>query len=448
MEMRDLPSVDALAAKLAADTDLPSALVLQIARDTIERARTALLEGRDVDNITGDATERVKAITTSRPTAIINGTGVLLHTNLGRAPLPNHAARASEAIAVSASNVELDITTGTRSKRHDYLGALLPVVTGAEAGFAVNNNAGALLLALASIAGHGGSVAVSRGELIEIGGSFRLPSLMEASGAHLVEVGTTNRTRLSDYAAVAGDVDAILKVHPSNYRIDGFAEEASYAALADVASSHGVPFIADIGSGLMDETAPWLGSADHTWLGSEPGVVQTVAAGADLVLFSGDKLLGGPQAGIIVGKEASVQKAMQHPIARAVRLDGPSIASLCSVLESYANADVRSIPFWAMATATVEELAQRANAIAQTLGSGVSVTRSEAVPGAGSVPGRTIDSIALRIDGHADGIWRSLASHTPAVIATRRDGAVYVDLRSVDPSHDDDVTSALRAALA
>ena len=263
MEMRELPSVDALALDLKAGTDLPDALVLGVVRRSIDEARAAIQASTDPGDLREHVRQQFADISASRPTIVINATGVLLHTNLGRAPVTGSSASVSAEIASSASNVELDIRTGRRSKRHDYLSALLPVVTTAEAGFAVNNNAGALLLALASVAGSGGRIAVSRGELIEIGGSFRLPSLMKASGAELVEVGTTNRTRLSDFEAVADDVDGILKVHPSNYRIDGFHEDASYEDLSKLATARGIPFIADIGSGLMDESAPWLGEADQ-----------------------------------------------------------------------------------------------------------------------------------------------------------------------------------------
>ena len=447
MEMRELPSVDALALDLKAGTDLPDALVLGVVRRSIDEARAAIQASTDPGDLREHVRQQFADISASRPTIVINATGVLLHTNLGRAPVTGSSASVSAEIASSASNVELDIRTGRRSKRHDYLSALLPVVTTAEAGFAVNNNAGALLLALASVAGSGGRIAVSRGELIEIGGSFRLPSLMKASGAELVEVGTTNRTRLSDFEAVADDVDGILKVHPSNYRIDGFHEDASYEDLSKLATARGIPFIADIGSGLMDESAPWLGEADKGWLRSEPGVKQTVAAGANLVLFSGDKLLGGPQAGIVVGTTDDVERAMKHPIARAVRLDGQSIASLASTLEMYAEARVLEIPFWRMASSSVDEIRERSGHVIAGLGEAVSLVDAESVPGAGSVPGESIPTIAIRIQGSADTIWESLANGAVPVIATRREGAVYLDLRSVNPADDPTVATAVASAI-
>lgn len=452
MELRDLPAVDQLARQASEQTSLPEALVLGIARRCIDDARASIENGIEPADPADTLARAIADIEASRPRIVINATGVLLHTNLGRAPLLDETAREASSIAASASNVEIDVRTGRRSKRHDYLRSILPVVTGAEAGFAVNNNAGALLLALASVAGGGGKVAVSRGELIEIGGSFRLPSLMEASGAALVEVGTTNRTRLADYEAVAGDVDAILKVHPSNYRIDGFAEEATYGELATLASSIGIPFIADVGSGLLDVSAPWLGDADRRWLASEPGVRQTVEQGASMVLFSGDKLLGGPQAGVMVGTADAIGRAMDHPVARAVRLDGSSIAALAATFDLYAESRVLEIPFWRMASASITEIRDRATAVIAAVSKGtrdqVSVIDGESLPGAGSVPGESIPTAVIRLEGPTDDIWASLARSELPVIASRRDGAVFIDLRSVDPRDDKVVAAAIAAAVS
>jgi L-seryl-tRNA(Ser) seleniumtransferase len=349
--------------------------------------------------------------------------------------------------AATAGNVEIDLRTGRRASRHAYLSTVVRAVTDAEDGFAVNNNAGALLLALASVAGDGGRVAVSRGELIEIGGSFRLPELMRASGATLVEVGTTNRTRISDFHRVAHDMDAILKVHPSNYRIEGFQEEASTADLARLASERGIPFIHDVGSGLIDERAPWLGDARRDWLAHEPGVRQSLALGSDLVLFSGDKLLGGPQAGVVVGSAVAVERARRHPIARAVRLDGGTIAALGATLECYLSDQVLTLPFWRMASASVDEIGERATVVSAGV-AGTSIVEGGSVPGAGSVPGRTIPTRLIRIEGDEDAIWSHLASDDDhPVVGFRRDGAVHLDLRSVLPRDDDRVRDALQRAL-
>ncbi len=445
--LSDLPAITTLANTIGDRFDLPGALLTHACQLAVDEAREVIRADGDADPV--EIALRILAdMWAARPRPVINATGVLLHTNLGRAPLESTVSQQSGVIHRSASNVEIDIRTGRRSKRHDYLRRLLPLVTGAEAGFAVNNNAGALLLALASVAGSGGSVAVSRGELIEIGGSFRLPDLMAASGAHLLEVGTTNRTRAADYAAVADRVDAILKVHPSNYRIDGFQQEATYGELSTIASAAGIPLIADVGSGLIDQTAPWLGDGDRSWLADEPGVIQTIAAGADLVLFSGDKLLGGPQCGVIVGSAAAVRAAMKHPIARAVRLDGGSIAAVAYTFEMYADQHVLEIPFWQMAAADVEVIDSRCREVVSGLGGDVAVVPVDSVPGAGSVPGTTIPSRAIAIRGDADTVWATLAAAPIPIIATRRRGSVYLDLRSVLPRDDDAVREAVARLLS
>lgn len=447
MDLSKLPSVDALVADLSEVFDLPVPMVTDAARRAVDTARAEIRAGRGADPITL-ASALLTDLESSRPRRVINATGVLLHTNLGRAPIAGATADRTSTILSSASNVEIDVRTGRRSKRHDYLDTLIPLVTHADAGFAVNNNAGALLLALASAAGTGGRVAVSRGELIEIGGSFRLPDLMAASGAELVEVGTTNRTRINDYAAVAGTVDAILKVHPSNYRIDGFAEEATYAELAQLSARHGVPFIADVGSGLIDERAPWLSGCDRSWLAGEPGVIQTIRSGADLVLFSGDKLLGGPQGGIIVGKAEAVARSKSHPIARAVRLDGSSIAAIADTFELYANQQVSRIPFWSMVCATLDDIETRSRAVIDGIDGSITIVDGASVPGAGSTPGATIPTRLIRLEGNADRTWSQLADAPTPVVTSRRDGAVYVDLRSVLPSDDGAVRAALISVVA
>ncbi len=442
MNLSDLPAITTLAETVGIGSDLPRPVVTYACQVAVDRARDAIRAGEDADPEML-ATATLADIVAARPRSVINATGVLLHTNLGRAPLYLPTAERLAYIHASASNVEIDIRTGKRSKRHDYLSVLLPLVTHAEAGFAVNNNAGALLLALASVAGSGGRVAVSRGELIEIGGSFRLPDLMAASGAELVEVGTTNRTRAADYAAVVHSVDAILKVHPSNYRIDGFQQEASYTELSDLASSARIPFIADIGSGLIDENAPWLAERDRSWLSDEPGVIQTVASGTDLVLFSGDKLLGGPQCGIIVGTKEAVVAAMRHPIARALRLDAGAIAAVADTLELYADQRVLDIPFWRMASATVADIGERSETVIEDVPLDVTLVDGASVPGAGSVPGATIPTKLIRISGDANELWKVLAGAPVPVIATRRANSVFLDLRSVLPADDGAVHAAM-----
>ncbi len=433
MDLQDLPRVDDLAAHVA-ETGLPRQLAISLAREAIDTARDQIRNGGSPDVVAAAMASAVQ-IKTGRPTRIVNATGVLLHTNLGRASLPEPAADMARVAATGAGNVELDVSTGERGGRAAYAKHLLRAVTGAEAALAVNNNAGALLLALAAIAANGNAV-VSRGEEIEIGGSFRLPELMTASGCRLVEVGTTNRTRLTDYERVIDSAAAILKVHPSNYRVRGFSESTPIEDLAALAGQNNVPLIADIGSGLLDSTVPWLPGSPPHWLVDEPAVRQTLAAGADVVLFSGDKLLGGPQAGIAVGRAALIQRMSRHPLARAVRIDGPTHAALVGTLELYADDRGAEIPFWSMVALGYEELEQRHRQLLDRLGGRGAVIRGESVPGAGSVPGETIPSPNLVVEGNADDLFARLLAATPPVLARRHDGQLVIDLRTVDPEDD------------
>ncbi len=438
---RRLPSVDVLARALAARSPgslLPRPLVVEAARTAISEARSA---GNDADP---DLIARnlVAALAARRPHRIVNATGVLLHTNLGRAPLHPEAAAAATAIATGYGNVEFDVTTGTRGGRHAYLDELLRALTGAEAGLAVNNNAGALLLSLAALAAPGDAV-VSRGELIEIGGSFRLPELMNASGARLVEVGTTNRTRPSDYRGHLAAADVVLKVHPSNYRVEGFAEEVGYRELAALAGEAGIPFIADVGSGLLDARTPWMDGPPPTWLATEPGVRQTLDAGADLVLFSGDKLLGGPQAGLVVGRRDLVGQMSRHPMMRALRLDGPTLAALTVTLELYGAGRAAEIPFWEMAAMDASEITRRVDRLHAAVERG-EIVEGTSLPGAGSVPGEVIPTPVLAVAEEPEATWRRLLDGDPPVLARRNEGRLMVDLRSVHPADDDHVARLLR----
>lgn len=435
MELRDLPSVDALAGDLFADFDLPRPVIVSVARDAIDEARSAIRSGSPADP-GPTAARRLRALSSARLRAVINATGVLLHTNLGRAPI-------DDTNTPFFSNLEFDLESGERGNRASYLHTLIASTVGAEAALVVNNNAGALLLSLAALAGRDGRVAVSRGELIEIGGSFRLPDLMAASGAHLVEVGTTNRTRESDFVDAPGTIEAVLKVHPSNYRIKGFTEEVPFSKMADIAHRLDAPFIADIGSGLLDESTPWLEGGPPEWLAHEPAARQVLEQGAEVVLFSGDKLLGGPQAGIAVGRRSSIERMAKHPIARAVRVNAATIASLTSTFEAYASGRAATIPFWKMATAPAEDLRRRTADVLRSSGAIGSIVDGESLPGAGSVPGRTIPTPVLRLDGVDERVWTALAHHDPPVVAARRDGATVVNLRSVTPDEDSIVAAAL-----
>jgi L-seryl-tRNA(Ser) seleniumtransferase len=440
MGLRDLPSVDALSERLRSDFDLPAPLVRAMVRDAVDRARDTLRAGGDAD---AEALGRrsLEGLASRRPRRVINATGVLLHTNLGRAPLATKALDLAAPAATGYGNVEFDLRAGERGGRGAYVGSLLSAVTGAEAALAVNNNAAALVLALAALAGDGG-VVVSRGELIEIGGSFRLPDLMAASGARLIEVGTTNRTRIGDYTLAMSDAALVLKVHPSNYRIEGFAAEVDYRALGRLAAEHRVPFVADVGSGLLDTRTPWLEGAPPAWLSGEPGVRQTLESGADVVLFSGDKLLGGPQAGIAVGRAPLIEAMRSHPLARAFRMSGLVESLLAATVEHYASGEAAALPFWRMATLRHDELAARHHRVVAACGIG-EVVDDASLPGAGSVPGETIPSPAIRLAGRGDAAWKALVAGRPPIVGRRREGALSLDLRTVDPTDDDLIAAAL-----
>jgi L-seryl-tRNA(Ser) seleniumtransferase len=440
MEPRDLPSIAALAGETSAATGVPEQLATMVARRVVTLSRERLEKGAALDPA-AEAITAAQQIASGRPIRVVNATGVLLHTNLGRAPLHETAARRAAEVAAAYGNVELDLATGARGKRAGYARELLLALTGAEDAYVVNNNAGALLLALAAVAAPGTAV-VSRGEEIEIGGSFRLPELMAASGARLVEVGTTNRTRLTDYTA-AMPAAAILKVHPSNYRLDGFVESVGYQELGIAARDAGVPLVADIGSGLLDTRVPWLAGPPPAWLSGEPGVRQTLEAGADVVLFSGDKLLGGPQAGIAVGRADLIGALRAHPVARAVRIDGPTHAALTATLELYASNRGSEVPLWAMVGLSYEELEDRHRALLDRSRRRGEVIAGESVPGAGSVPGATIPSPNLKLSAPADRLWAGLLAARPPILARRREGSVIIDLRTVAPADDDHIAATL-----
>jgi len=362
---------------------------------------------------------------------VINATGVLLHTNLGRAP-----ARFTEGAGSPPrwSNLEFDMDTGRRGDRRRHAATLLARLAGAEAGLVVNNGAAAVLLVLAGLAA-GRPVIVSRGELVEIGGGFRVPDVLRQSGADLVEVGTTNRTHLRDYTDALADRPGalVLKIHPSNYRIEGFTSSVGFAALSRV----GAPVVADIGSGLLDATTPWLKGGPPAWLAGEAGARQTLEAGVAAVTFSGDKLLGGPQAGVILGSRTFVDACSGHPLARALRPGGLVLAHLQETALAYLRRDGSSIPFWKMATLTVKELKARAEA----LGAG-RPTACLSVPGGGSTPGATIESFGVELSGDRSAELRE--AELP-VVARVTEGRTVCDLRTVDPADDDYLGKVLSA---
>lgn len=430
------PSVDRLARSLA-DSGLPHPVLVDLARVAIGDAMAA--------DDPGSAHRRAEALVRDRRRrmlqGVVNGTGVLLHTNLGRAPL-------AVTTAGRASNLEFDLGAGKRGSRTVHAGALFARAVDAEAAVVVNNCASAVLLALAALATDEG-VAVSRGELVEIGGGFRVPDVMAQSGARLVEVGTTNRTRAADYGDVADRVAVLLKVHRSNYRITGFTEDTSVAALAGVRDADpGTPaVVVDLGSGLLDAACPWLPDGPPPWLADEPAARQTLDAGADLVLFSGDKLLGGPQAGIIAGRADLVQRCARHPLYRAFRPGGLVLSALQDVALSYLDRTAGALPFWRMATTGPEALRRRAEAIVSAIdgaGSAVAVVDCASVPGGGTLPGVEIPSVGLALDGDRTAALRNAE---PPVIARVDAGRTVLDLRTVEPDDDGVVVDALRTIL-
>ena len=415
MEQRP-PSVDRLARSLAR-SGLPHPLLVDIARAAI------------ADGAPETASARVDALRLAMLQPVVNATGVLLHTNLGRAPY-------APSLTESYTNLELDLETGQRGSRQAHAGALLARACGAEAAIVVNNGAAAVMLVLAALA-TGRDVVVSRGELVEIGGGFRVPEVMAQSGARLVEVGTTNRTRADDYRAAIGnqanDVALAMQVHQSNYRIVGFTEAPTTRELAAL----GVPLVCDIGSGLLDASCPWLPDGPPSWLADEPAARQTLAAGAGLVTFSGDKLLGGPQAGIIAGRAELVHQCARHPLARALRPGGLVLSALHQLALHYLARDADAIPLWRMATVPVAALRARAEAYGVA-----TVVDSAAVPGGGTLPGVEIPSIAIRLtDDHT----RALRAWQPPIIARVHEQHTLVDLRTIDPAQDDHVVAALRS---
>ena len=408
----------------------------------MDHARERSIAGNavDEDSVVADASQRVARMQDRLLQPVINATGVIVHTNLGRSPLAREALESAAAVASGYSNLEYRMAEGERGSRHDHAGALLAHACGAEAGLVVNNNAAAVLLALGALA-RGREVVVSRGELVEIGGGFRVPEIMAESGCRLVEVGTTNRTRVADYAAHVGTETAlVLKVHASNYRMIGFTESASVAELAAL----GPPVMVDAGSGLLDDTTPWLPHRP-TWLHDEPGVRQALDAGAAVVTFSGDKLLGGPQAGVIVGKADLVATIARQPLARALRADKMTLAAMQQLALTYLSGDATSIPLWKMAVAPLDGLRARAERIS----AGVPQTKvvdTDAVAGGGSLPGLTIPSIGIAL--HVDHVDRALATlRDHHVVARAEHSAVVADLRTVDPADDDHLAEALREIL-
>jgi len=441
---RALPNMDVLLGHpelVARAGSFGREVVLGAARRALEESRGAVAGGGpapDVGELAARVAGELDGVWAKRTRAVVNATGVVLHTNLGRAPL-SAAARQAVAEAAGYAAVEYDLAAGARGRRGAAAEALLREATGAEAALVANNAAGGLLLALGGLAG-GRDVVVSRGELIEIGGEFRLPQIMEAAGVVLREVGTTNRTHLRDYAAALGAGSAmVLVVHPSNYRVEGFATRPALAELAALASEHGLPLLHDVGSGLLDGE-----------LGNEPSVSGSLRAGADLVLFSGDKLLGGPQAGLLVGRAELIGRLARHPLARAVRADKLTLAALEATLATHLAGRRDELPVWRALLLSVADLEPRAAAVAAKVGPAATLRTGTSVAGGGSLPGEGLESILIEVDpspAGASAVLARLRSGDPPVVARAERGRVVLDLRTVPPEQDALVAAALTEAL-
>ncbi len=449
---RSLPSVDALLQTdeiVALARDFSHDAVTMLARDVLAGARSAIKNNGSApstDTLIAEITDRADRAWGAWPKSVVNATGVVLHTNLGRAPLSVGVAEAAAEAAAIYSDLEFDLDSGKRGSRNAHISELLSQVSGADAGLAVNNNASAVLLTLAAVVGADSGkkeVIVSRGEAVEIGGGFRVPDVMRQSGATLVEVGTTNRTYASDYeAAITPNTAAILKVHPSNFVVEGFTHVAELAELVEVGKKHEIPVINDLGSGCLVDTRKY-------GLDQEPKVQDSVSDGAALTLFSGDKLLGGPQAGLIAGEKKWVELVSKHPLARAVRIDKMTLSAIAATLVSYLKgAHEEEIPIWNMISMSESAIAARAEKWCSAIGAG-DVERARSAIGGGSLPGQTLPTAVLVIDplGSADTFAASLRRSPVAVIARIENDRILLDPRTVLRSQDDAVIEAVKIAL-
>jgi len=444
---RRLPAVDALlaepdiAALLAAH---PRSLVLRAVRETIDAARadggTAPPEGWGAAVLA-----RVHQLAAPSFEPVINATGVVLHTNLGRAPLARVALDAMTRAGEAYSNLEYDLARGARGSRHGICRDLLIELTDAQDALVVNNAAGALLVALSALAREGEAI-VSRGELVEIGGAFRIPDIMARSGARLVEVGTTNRTHRQDYAgAITAATRVLLKVHRSNFQVTGFTTEVPAQEIASIAHAGGVASLFDLGSGLLLDLTHW-------GLAGEPSVREALASGVDVVAFSGDKLLGGPQAGILLGTKPAIDACRHDPLARAVRSDKFTLAALEATLALYRDPEVarREIPVLRMLTEGVEQIRQRADALHKGVGKGARIIEGESEVGGGSFPGAKLKTWLVELNPRhmtPDTLAERLRSAEPPIIARIAGDRVVLDPRTIFPGQIETVARAVRAAL-
>jgi L-seryl-tRNA(Ser) seleniumtransferase len=447
---RDLPSVNSLleSESVRALLELhPRRAVLDAVRDAVDEARRKSSAALTTDEWTSRIESALRRGETPSLRRVFNATGVVLHTNLGRSPLADAAIDAVREVSSGSSNLEYDIATGKRGSRYSHCVDLLRRLTGAEDALVVNNCAAALVLSLSALA-RKREVLVSRGELVEIGGSFRIPDIMSSAGVKLVEVGTTNRTHDDDYRrAITPKTGAIVKIHRSNFSIEGFTSEVTVDRLAFIASEHGLPVIHDIGSGLLTPL-------DEYGLTGEPTAAAAVGAGATLVLMSGDKLLGGPQAGIILGKSEAVSKLAKNPLARALRVDKLTLSALEATLRIYMDPKRArtEIPALAMLTASLDELRARATNVAAALrlaGIEAQVVTTQSSPGGGAFPTAEIPScaVALGAESDATSLEERLRLGNPPIIGRIADGCLLLDLRSILPRDDAELTSAVVQAL-
>lgn len=454
-DLSQLPSVERLAVALAGEVPLPRPLVIGYLKRSLESWRVRMTEGEDVkrEDIEADVRSGLRTFASSRLQPVINGTGVLIHTNLGRSPLGDRAADALRAIATGYSNLEFNLLDGKRGQRAGYLETALAVLLETEAATAVNNCAAALVLSLRTvISEEKNEVIVSRGELVEIGGGFRIPDVLETSGAQLVEVGATNKTHLVDYAkAITERTALILKVHRSNFYLGGFTAEPPILELSALAREHDLPLIEDLGSGAVmatDELAP----IDH-----EPTPQEALRNGIDLITFSGDKLLGGPQAGIIAGRADLVARVKAEPFFRAVRCDKLILTVLQECIDDYLRSkgeETPDIPVLNFLSMPLEDLRARAEAMVAQLAdlpAEISIVETTSQTGGGTMPKAEFPSIALQITPREMGLEK-LAGHLragdPAVVGYLQEDRFHLNVRTVFPDQDARLTRAIREALA
>jgi L-seryl-tRNA(Ser) seleniumtransferase len=423
-------------------------VITDLVRQALDSARAAIADGRPSpaeDQIIESVLGLADAVLKPSLQPIINATGVIIHTNLGRAPLSDDAIRAMAEVSRGYSNLEFDLPSGGRGSRHTHLESVLRTLTGAEAAMVVNNAASALLLTLSTLANES-EVIISRGQAVEIGGSFRIPDVMAQSGARLVEVGTTNRTYLRDFeSGVTEDTVALMRVHASNFRVVGFTESPSLPDMAHLAHEHDLLLLDDIGSGCLLDTAQF-------GLAPEPTVKESLDAGADLTIFSGDKLLGGPQAGVIVGRRVLIDRLRGHSLARAVRMDKAAIAALTATLHHYLRGEaLKKVPVWRMISAPLAQVQRRARRLAQAIGDAAQGVQGRSMVGGGSLPEESLPTQLVAIPGqgaYVTELARRLRTGDPPVVARIESDRLLFDVRTV-PSRDlSALARAIIAALA